>query len=434
MRDLELLPLSGGSVPAAALQRVFRRRAPVLRALLAIAFGGGGSGGTIQTVTGVSPLALANALAKPLRSLIQYGKCVTENGDIYCNNGVLRMVDDELPAGHTRLQYIESDGTSESGGHVQTGIVINSVDVDVEVDFQYTETSASSPRMAWGYMAGSSNIPRWGFGIYSNAWLGSPNATAARNSIDTNRHVAITSVYVKNGTSYYSGSVDSDVLYTDQALQNVASFENNELPLILFGRNNRGTAGNFAPVKIFGFKVTKAGVVTHDLVPCKNDLGVLGYFDLKTSTFLPGTGTLTAGPADYSHAHVGVVGTPEELTISATGETTQTVNDIPDLFATLDGTVRDEVDLVSGVLTRRTEPVYENGAIVITALAEPYTEQATPHELHSYAGDTTVSWTAAVSGTTKTVEYAQGESGLAFVPSGSDGLLTADGKIFRVRS
>ena len=57
----------------------------------------GGGSGTVLTVTGISPLALVNAMAAPIHSLTQYGKCV-QNGtptpsapvDILCNNGVLR--------------------------------------------------------------------------------------------------------------------------------------------------------------------------------------------------------------------------------------------------------------------------------------------------------------------------------------------------------
>ena len=59
--------------------------------------GGGGSSGTLVTVTGTSPLTLVNALAKPIKSLTQYGKCVQSGTptpdapvDIVCNNGALR--------------------------------------------------------------------------------------------------------------------------------------------------------------------------------------------------------------------------------------------------------------------------------------------------------------------------------------------------------
>lgn len=61
------------------------------------AWASGGSG-SIVTVTGVSPLALVNALAKPIRSLTQYGKCVQSGTPtpsapvpILCNNGELKV-------------------------------------------------------------------------------------------------------------------------------------------------------------------------------------------------------------------------------------------------------------------------------------------------------------------------------------------------------
>ena len=58
--------------------------------------------------------------------------------------------------------------------------------------------------------------------------------------------------------------------------------------------------------------------------------------------------------------------------------TVQTAS-VVNLFSTLDGSVRDEVDVVSGIVTRRTEAVYENGEIVVKALAEPVTEQTTAY-------------------------------------------------------
>lgn len=51
-----------------------------------------------STVTGVSPLTIANALAKHIKSLTQFGKCVQDGTptpsapvDIVCNNGALRL-------------------------------------------------------------------------------------------------------------------------------------------------------------------------------------------------------------------------------------------------------------------------------------------------------------------------------------------------------
>ena len=72
--------------------------------------GGGGAGGTSKTITGVSPLVLALALSKSLTSLTQTGVCEqastptpTSPVEIKCNNGAIRMVDDQLPAAYKRV-------------------------------------------------------------------------------------------------------------------------------------------------------------------------------------------------------------------------------------------------------------------------------------------------------------------------------------------
>ena len=303
-----------------------------------------GASTVIRTVTGTSPLVLENAVAAAIKSLKQYGKCTQPSGvwntaitqyglceqngtptpdapvDILCNNGVLRMVDDELPSGYIRLQYLESDGTSGgsgSNGYVDTGIIINTIDTDVEIDFQLTDTYAPSPRMAWGYMGTPSSLPRWGLGAYSSKWLGSPNATASVGALDTDRHVVVMRVYIDGSNdAFYSGTLDGETLYNANNLGNVSIFEGNDKwSVYLFARNNNNTAANFSPVKIFRFKVTKADVLTHDLIPCKDGNGVLGFYDLMTNTFLAANGTLIAGAADYSHSHLGADGTPEALIV-----------------------------------------------------------------------------------------------------------------------
>lgn len=282
--------------------------------------------GVLTYVEGTSPpIRLESAINSDLVMLRQYGNCAQESTPtpsapvpIMCNNGELRMVDDELPSGYTRLSYIESDGTSGSSGSngfVDTGIILNSLDLDVEIDFQLTDTYASSPRMAWGYMGTPSSLPRWGFGAYSSKWLGSPNATASAGALDTDRHVAVMRVYVNSSdVAMYSGTLDGEALYNANNLGNVSLFEgNDEWSAYLFARNNNNTAGNFAACKIFRFKVYKADALTHDLVPCKNGNGALGFYDLVTATFSGASGTLIAGAADYSHAHVGTDGTPEQI-------------------------------------------------------------------------------------------------------------------------
>ena len=204
--------------------------------------------------------------------------------------------DSKLPSGYTPCEYISASGTDE---YINTGIVINAIGTDVEVDFKYDGVMTGTPRMLWGYMGSSSNLPRWGFGVYTNKWLGSPNATASVGTSDnTDRHTAVMCVYRNsNDAEVYSGTIDGTELYAANNLGSISLFTANTLPLILFGRNNNGTAGNFAEAKIYGFKVTENGVVTHELVPCLNAESEAGFYDLITHEFHGNEGTTTLGYA-----------------------------------------------------------------------------------------------------------------------------------------
>ena len=61
----------------------------------------GGGGASLLTVIGTAPLTLANAVARAMRSLTQFGKTEQDGTptpstpqDIICNNGALKLVDD----------------------------------------------------------------------------------------------------------------------------------------------------------------------------------------------------------------------------------------------------------------------------------------------------------------------------------------------------
>lgn len=235
----------------------------------------GGGGGTLLTVTGNAPLVLANALAKAIKRLLQKGK--TEQHS--------------LPEGYTQLDYVESDGST---GYVDTGYVFKTFDLDIECDAQCVSTTTSSPVMVWGFMGTPNSLPRWGLGSYTNKWLTSVNATALVGTYNNDRHKFVLSVFDDSGTQKYKATIDGTELTTN-TVANVALFEDNTLSSYLFARNNYGTAGNFIACKLYSFKVTKAGVLIHDLVPCKNPSNVIGFYDLIDGAFLAGTGTLTAG-------------------------------------------------------------------------------------------------------------------------------------------
>ena len=238
------------------------------------------------------------------------------------------VYDKRLPKGYTPIEYVEGDGSTN---YVDTGIVIDCLNADVVCDFQMTGNAASTPEMIWGYMDGASNIPRWGFGEYTTKWLGSPNNTTSVGTSDLDRHTCTLRVYTENGTSYYNGTLDNESLYNKSQLASAQAFEENTLSIYLFARNNKGVAGNFGICRIYSFVVTKNGEVAHELIPCKNDKGVVGFYDVRGKSFLTcSNGALIGGePAN------GVV-------CSASAESLYSV-----------GNYVDEQDVVSGSVTRR---------------------------------------------------------------------------------
>ena len=83
--------------------------------------------GKLLTISGTSPLSLVNALAKPIQSLTQYGKCVQNNtptpsapADILCNNGVIKygtinILDPTTVSGENKYIAAGSGSTSTPG-------------------------------------------------------------------------------------------------------------------------------------------------------------------------------------------------------------------------------------------------------------------------------------------------------------------------------
>lgn len=80
---------------------------------------GGGVPAVLQTVTGISPLTLLNVASEGIKSLTQFGKCEQASTptpsvpvDVMCNNGALKMVDDELPTGYKRVLGFKMNNNS----------------------------------------------------------------------------------------------------------------------------------------------------------------------------------------------------------------------------------------------------------------------------------------------------------------------------------
>ena len=98
-----------------------------------------------ETVKGIAPLVVVNALAEPLHALIQYGKCEVSGSEITCNNGTLSVSNGEivttgtpeeiqlgvkanLITGWVEDYYIAANGTptAEAGSHYTDLIPVES--------------------------------------------------------------------------------------------------------------------------------------------------------------------------------------------------------------------------------------------------------------------------------------------------------------------
>lgn len=270
-------------------------------------------------VSGFAPLNLPSALPDPLIYLKQSGVCEqastptpTVPVDIVCNNGALKWMDDELPLGYTRLQYIHFDGAS----YFDSGIVPNTYDYEIETKVAFNN-SASTPLCAWGYMGNQSSLPRWLLASYSSGYLLNANTTAAMGvAFNTVAHVFKGVVLEEDGVPKWQSYIDGEQRQ-NVAMTGTAAWEANTLPVFIGGRNNNGTAGNYSTSDLYYHKVTKDGVVIQHLIPCKNALDVLGFYDLVSGTFFinQGSGSFTAGPVDNTHLVVKAVGTPEVLSV-----------------------------------------------------------------------------------------------------------------------
>lgn len=290
--------------------------------------------GVITTVTGASPLALVNALAKPIKKLIQYGKVTTSGGKTYCNNGEMVSVHRSgLPRGYTLLDCVGSGGEA----YVLTDFHIASTDL---IESEFCNSSSTNYGALYGiFRLGDSSA------FYANqTYYGYDGENGKVNSnvrVDTDWHSARHDFV--NGTL----TVD-DVTVTFEPFEFVNDVENG-----IFARYYNKSYGYFFKGYIRKFKVTRGNEVVCDLLPCKNEQNVAGLYDLASNTFYEPTGGALLEGNEVDDYELSVEGTAEVLTV---GEQTASVENL----LAVDN-IKDEQDIISGVVTRRCEAVISDG-------------------------------------------------------------------------
>lgn len=228
-----------------------------------------------------------------------------EKLDVYDNNGnkkgslalnlteLTGKVGERLPAGYTKLEYIESSGTQ----YIDTGIAVNTlVNPRIVTKFQMINSgdfdwfgtdNNSSDTIIWDIQNSSSknNFIRWG-STAKRIFSG----TASVLCFDDGMHtldvggVAVTeAIPIKvDGTSVGTLAANSTLSM------------NSSSHLLVF----RGRSSGVGNAKFASFTIYSNGVSVFDGVPAKrNSDNEIGMYDLVSDTFFTnsGTGTFTAG-------------------------------------------------------------------------------------------------------------------------------------------
>ncbi len=210
-------------------------------------------------------------------------------------SGLVAWAEGSLPVGYTQLDWIQSSGTQ----WINTGYSPN-VNTKIEASFN------TCTRRNWGVYFGCSTDDEARDGVqvrwYSgnnrlNAWFGSGDYTK-EGSIDVAQNTDVT-VTLERGLFTLNGKTAT---LTAQSVPDAN-------PLYLFAGYCLHTQGGAAEtidtanhvyrpqaMRLYSFKVSEAGVMKRDFVPCCNATGEAGLWDRVEGRFYgnQGTGTFTA--------------------------------------------------------------------------------------------------------------------------------------------
>lgn len=266
---------------------------------------GGGGGGELVTVTGVSPLLLVNALAHSIHSITQYGKCIQDGTptpsapqDIKCNNGALRMVDDELPSGYKRVLGFTCNNNAMwqiTDFHLRGSDTVRisfSATQACNVFGCYQGADANDNYDLYVSTTAGSKYLRYGNGTYLSYW----------SSANLGERFDV--VFTPTGTS----GMPQDSTWTEKTFESAND-------LLIGSTTTTGTSSKLRG-DLYGNIVVDGRL---KLIPCERlSDNVLGYYDTYSETFYePYTGFTGAVSLGYdgSHYSLQVVGTAEVMSV-----------------------------------------------------------------------------------------------------------------------
>ena len=224
--------------------------------------------------TYISPLGTAEELDKVYFGSPNNIALQMQKGFIGDQNGIARLIYGGLPAGYTRLPYLESDGEQ----WINTG-VIPTGNTRVKIRCENFPTSNENACIFGSRIAASNN----GFAIihsnsllkyrynYGNTMINSESNTfLGVQTIDADKNVI---TITQNGnTETFS-----------HELQTI----NTTYPIYLFALNQAETVTYPVAAKIYSCKIWENDLLVRDFVPCEWAYNIKGFYDLVNKKFYP---------------------------------------------------------------------------------------------------------------------------------------------------
>ena len=286
-----------------------------------------------ETIIGVSPLLLSSALRSNIKSLVQTGLCTqastptpSDPVPIKCNNGtIVARRQSGLPTGYQLLEWLGSTKGIETARPTTNNTEIRAKWYRKRNNAQYAYVSDSGASLTTNTTAYLSRTGNWRFG---SDWY----------ALDAVDQTIYESIQNKNGIWLNGGKIAT---YT-----NVGTFTS-ESNLRLLGTNQYSDA-----TQLYWLEHYERGVLVAKYLPVKRlSDNAYGFYDLVGDAFYTNAeATFTAGADVSDPVEIAVVGTPEVITVSASGADDQTAS-VANLLSC--GDYADEQEIISGVVTRR---------------------------------------------------------------------------------
>lgn len=189
-----------------------------------------------------------------------------------------------LPAGYTKLQYIQSTGTQ----YVDTGFKPKNT-TKVTADFQVT-TQPTSHLIIFGSRTSYSSSDQFILGF-----AGHKSPAVWRSDFGSTQTSFPSTV---GWATRFAVVFDSSVctLNADSVNNTNSTFTSTHNLFLLADNDNETAAGNIS-AKLYSCQIYDNGTLVRDFLPCINPSGAVGLYDLVGRKFYgnAGTGAFTAG-------------------------------------------------------------------------------------------------------------------------------------------